>query len=74
MIMQFEAVDLDLDSYNGLYVTVKVAASGNIECATLRKSIGDEDLYVSKIEQNTFPALIKLSQVTGMPIELDIQE
>ena len=74
MIMQFEAINVDLNSYNGLYVTVKVAASGSIECATLRKAADGEDLYVSKIEQNTFPALIKLSQVTGMPIELDIQE
>lgn len=52
MIMQFEAVDLDLDSYNGLYVTVKVAASGNIECATLRKSTGKRIC--------TFPKLNKI--------------
>lgn len=68
-LFHFGTIPVDFSKYTGTYIRIQLSRNGVI--VTMRRATVDDDLYLSKLEQNDVISAIEMATLMNVPVEIE---
>lgn len=68
-LFHFGTIPVDFSKYAGTYIRIQL--SPNDVIVTMRHATVDNDLYLSKMEQNDVISAIEMATIMNVPVEIE---
>lgn len=71
-LFHFGTIPVDFSKYVGTYIRIQLSRNNVI--VTMRRATVDDDLYLSKLEQNDVISAIEMATLMNVPVEIESVE